>query len=353
MLLLETTAVEELTVSMQIDGPRTVILPAKEFGGEHAKAGPLFIATLWLVSTMAMITNFVQALFYKVFTRRNVPLRKIIWELGRSKNHISSLFFDRFSSYNHQSKWGAAGWRSLDLFYNYHEKVLPGLNGDIEGAATRWWGRIENRQAVANRKKIVVDMLAKAFYKFAHEREIRILSIASGSAQAVIEAMLKCPALNVRAVLIDSDKSALEESRRLIAEHGLLEKFVILRGTPKKVAEICKSFCPQIIEMVGFMDYLPKETAINLVSEIHGNLVDNGLFITSNIKDNREKIFLDWVLLWPMIYRDEKELAAILMKGGFIDNNIDLVYEPFKIHGIAVCKKNNEMNQIRDQLPLR
>ena len=324
---------------MQKEGPRTVILSAKAFGGEYAKSGPIFIAILWLVSTIALITNLAQALFHKVFINRTTTLKRIIWEIGRDKQHVSSIFFDRFSSYNHQSKWGAAGWKSLDLCYNYNTKVLPGLNGDIEGTVTRWWGRIENRQAVANRKKIVVDMLARAFHKFGHEPEIRILSIASGSAQTVVEAMLKCPLINVKAILIDSDLSALEESRRLIAEHGLTEKFVIMRGTPIKVAAICKRFSPHIIEMVGFMDYLPRETAIELVSKIQHNLAEGGIFITSNIKPNREKIFLDWTVLWPMIYRNEKELADILMKGGFLGRNIDLVYEPFKIHGIAICKR--------------
>jgi hypothetical protein len=57
------------------------------------------------------------------------------------------------------------------------------------------------------------------------------------------------------------------------------------------------------------------------------------------IRKNREKIFLDRVLIWPMIYRSEEEFADLLIHGGFTAGEIRLVYEPFKIHGIAVCRK--------------
>jgi hypothetical protein len=73
------------------------------------------------------------------------------------------------------------------------------LNGDFEGAITRWWiGQMENRQAVTSRKKIVIALLIKAIRRFAHEPEVEILSVASGSAQAVVEAILPCPDIRVK-----------------------------------------------------------------------------------------------------------------------------------------------------------
>lgn len=63
------------------------------------------------------------------------------------------------------------------------------------------------------------------------------------------------------------------------------------------------------------------------------------MFMACNIHPNCEKIFLDWVLLWPMIYRTAKELTDVVVEGGFAPENVRLIYEPFKIHGIAVCKK--------------
>ena len=91
--------------------------------------------------------------------------------------------------------------------------------------------------------------------------------------------------------------------------------------------------------MIGFLDYRPRVKAIALISRIREYLPDGGFFLTCNIHHNREKIFLDWVLLWPMIYRTDAEFADLCVEGGFAPDNVRLIYEPFKIHGIAVCKK--------------
>ncbi|MEZ4617069.1 MAG: hypothetical protein R2867_16395 [Caldilineaceae bacterium] len=72
-------------------------------------------------------------------------------------------------------------------------------------------------------------------------------------------------------------------------------------------------------------------------------MAPGGTFLTGNIHPNPEKIFLDWVLLWPMIYRTADQLADLLITGDFLPRNIRLYYEPFQIHGIAVCRKANSM----------
>ena len=93
---------------------------------------------------------------------------------------------------------------------------------------------------------------------------------------------------------------------------------------------------PNIIEMVGFLDYRMDNQAIRLFQRIRRLLPVGGFFLTCNINKNPEKVFLDWVLLWPMIYRTKEEVQLILEKGGFHKNII--FYEPLKIHSISVCR---------------
>ena len=315
-------------------------LKAETFGGEHDKRSWAYIVVLWLVSSWAMITNLTRAFFIKLFKKPGNSLQKIIWEMGRNSSHISSSFVDRFSKFNHQAKVEAANWRSLDIFYNYFEKIKPQLKKNFEGWITRHWvEKMENRQSVTNRLKIVVNLLENAFKKFINESEIRIVSVASGSAQAVIEAILKCPQLNIKAVLIDLDESAIEASRQKAKEAGIEDRFTFFKGTPSSLEKVCQNFQPHIVEMVGFLDYRPKKKAIQLINRIRCCLLPGSYFLTCNIRKNREKIFQDWVLLWPMIYRSEKQFAELLVKGGFSPEAINIFYEPFHIHGIAVCKK--------------
>ena len=91
------------------------------------------------------------------------------------------------------------------------------------------------------------------------------------------------------------------------------KKFSIVCNTTKCLEEVCADFQPHIIEMVGFLDYRPKNRAMELINQIKSFLPQPGIFLTCNINKNREKIFLDWLLLWPMIYRNEQEFAELLV----------------------------------------
>lgn len=319
-------------LSVQVMHPAT-------FDGEYDRRSLAYVAGTWFVSSVAMITNLTQA-FVRKMLNGNSPVSRNLWEMGRDRKHFSSFAVDRFSRFNHQAKYGAAGWRSLDLFYNYHDKIKPQLNGGIESWITRHWiGKFENRQAVTNRLKISIKTLVTSIKSFSKEKEIRLLSIASGSAQAVVKAMKEFPDLNIRVVLIDADASALEEARKLIDDSGMTSRFTFVHDTTKALDRVAEEFKPHIIEMVGFLDYRPRKQAIALIERIRMRLPEGGIFVTCNIRKNREKMFLDWVLLWPMIYRSEHELADVLVRSGFLPSKTKLIYEPFKIHGIAVCRK--------------
>ena len=294
-----------------VDGVTVVTLDAEKYGLEYNRCSIFYLSILWLVSLWAMVTNMAQALFVKILKKRNKRLRHIIWEMGRDHKHISSFAVDRFSRFNHRAKFGAANWRALDLFYNYNEKVKPQINGNLEGWLTQFWtGKMQNRQAVTNRLKIVIQLLTQAFSRFVNEPEVRLISVASGSAQAVVEAMLQS-SQNIKAILIDVDSTALEKAKEVAKGAGLENRFYFIRGSTKKLEKICSEFKPHIIEMVGFLDYRPRNKAIELIGLIKKCLPDDGILLTCNIRRNIEKIFLDWVLLWPMHYRSEKQLVLL------------------------------------------
>jgi hypothetical protein len=315
-------------------------LTAEEFCGEHDRRSLFYLGGLWLMSFWAMITNLMQALLAKIFKKQKTTMRQILWEMGRDPNHFSCFAGDRFSRYNHLAKVGAASWRALDIFYNYHEKVKPQLGNNIEGWLTHhWMEKLQNRQVVANRLRIVIRLSSKAFSEFTNEPEIRLLSVASGSAQAIIEAIKGCPQMNIRTLLIDNDPTAIEQAKKIAEAAKIENSFTFLCDKTTVLEKVCTDFKPHIIEMVEFLDYRPKKQAIKLIKRVTNCLLEGGIFVTCNIKKNLEKPLLDWVLLWPMFYRNEIEFSELLIEGGFSPEKIRLIYEPFRIHGVAVCKK--------------
>jgi SAM-dependent methyltransferase len=291
---------------------------------------------LWMVSGIACVSNFLISIPIKI-THPGTPWKNIFWAMGRSGKHTSSLFFDKFSKWLHRVKVHSASWGSLDLFYNYQEKVAPQLGDDLEGVLTDFWMNIENRQAVRNRLLMVIAELEKAFIEsFERDGEVRILSVASGSAQAVIEAMKRVPWIPVKAVLIDMDSTALDYARDQAREAGLEDCFKFVQGKTDLIEQEASQLKPNIIEMVGFLDYRNDDQAIKLFQRIKAQLPEGGFFLTCNINKNPEEIFLNWVLLWRMIYRTKEQVQSLLENGGFHKSKV--FYEPLKIHSIAVCR---------------
>jgi len=144
--------------------------------------------------------------------------------------------------------------------------------------------------SLVDRLKVLIDLIEKSFSAFSLDSEIRLLSIASGSAQAVVEALKRSHRRNVKAILVDADSTAINEDRKTIESCGLDDRFSLICNSTGCLEDVCAEFQPHIIEMVGFLDYRPRKQAIQLIDR----------------------------------------LADLLIQGGFVPENIRLIYEPFR-----------------------
>ena len=244
-------------------------------------------------------------------------------------------FFDGASKLCREVKENATKWRALDLTYNNRAK-----NNDL--IYNFFWHTLKNARALRNRLKLIKFLLLKNIEEISKKgNEVRLISIASGSAQGVIEtiAQAKEKGILVKSVLIDLDPTAIEYSRKLAQEKKIENQVRFVNQKASVIREIGKEFKPNLIEMVGFLEYRPFEKAVKLISSIYQVLENGGTFLVSQISPNIESFFLKEVINWPMIYRKPTELAKILSMSGFSLNNCTFYQEPLKVHYIAECKK--------------
>jgi SAM-dependent methyltransferase len=268
-----------------------------------------------------------------------VFLKKMVIGILGQKLQTNTLWVDGLSPISRRVKEGAASWKALDLIYNYYE-YRNNLKG-VEKLIADFWFGMRNGQAVRNRKLLVAEQLSSLIRKTHQENgksEVKIFSIASGSAQAVFEAIEKSQA-PVKVCLLDLDQNALDYSLTLARKMEIrnLISLSMIQGTATNHEVEIQAFQPHVIEMVGFMDYRPKEKAIRLVQKIYRSLPAGGYFLTANMCPNHERFFMKWVLNWSMVYRKPHELRKILEAGGFQNPTIHL--EPQGLHAVAVCKK--------------
>jgi hypothetical protein len=254
--------------------------------------------------------------------------------LGRPAPRINALLADGISEECRYARANATSWQALERMYNYRFGVKPGLMGKIDD----FWQGGMNPQAVRNRLKIARRELRQVIAQFS-EPEIRILSLAAGSARSVIETIAACKHDGIRVVclLMDIDPSALMYAKNLAESLNVADQIQVTETNAYLVAKIARRFRPHIIEMMGLLDYLEQPAAIRLATKIRESLPPGGFFLTCNIYPNIERYFLRWVIDWPMVYRTPKTLAEVITKAGFADYR--LVAEPLNIHGVIVARE--------------
>lgn len=206
------------------------------------------------------------------------------------------------------------------------------------------WFNTNNSKAVRNRLKLVKDLLSREIVRRSSLEEIVILSIASGSARAVVESIFSTkPKSNILAYFLDKNIEAIEYSKNLIKNQGSFEgkgsiKFNWIHDTANSFSEHIKE-SPDIVEMVGLLDYFDDKEVVRIFKNIFENLNPGGVMITSNIVDNAERRFLDKAIGWKMIYRNGEEFAKLASEAGFKKEDIRVIYEPLKVHVVIIASK--------------
>jgi hypothetical protein len=207
------------------------------------------------------------------------------------------------------------------------------------------WFSIDNPKAVRNRLRLVTKELKKAIReKLSEGEEINILSIAAGSARAILDS-ISIPELKDRQLsvsFLDKNPQANEYSKNLVLGRHYTPNYDfrwIIDRANNFPDHFDKNNQPNIIEIVGLLDYFDLDAIRRLFLSVHQNLKNGGVFITSNIVDNPERKFITNVVGWNMIYKLPEHFHEIAIEAGFKDEDIKIFYEPFKIHFVMVAKK--------------
>jgi hypothetical protein len=260
---------------------------------------------------------------------------------------MGSALIDRTSTKVKEIKDNATTYYALDTMYTTHK--FSSEKGIIKGAMEYLWFKLGNPRAVRNRLKLVKKLIKEAIQKridFNAGKKTTIISLGCGSARAVIETILalcnenKTTIDNLDIKLLDKSSAAITLSKKIIHSCQFNEThFTFIEDKIRNFDQYLNNNEPDIIEMVGVMDYLSDEKAIEVLRKIYSNLPPGGYFITANINNNIEKVFITKTMNWSMIYRNPTELHRILHEAGFDETKTKIIYEPMKIHGVAICQK--------------
>ena len=210
--------------------------------------------------------------------------------------------------------------KALEILYGHGSAKAKG--NVVQNILNSVWLSTNNAQAVRNRLRLVKREIKNEMIGLAGDgREIKIASIASGSARAITESIAEISldkGVRISVTFVDKNPSAIEYSQKLSVGHSHRDSFQWVNDT---AGDFFRTQVTDgkfnIIEMVGLMDYFEDEKAVELFKLIRNSLIGDGMFITANIGDNSEREFIDRVLGWKMIYRSAQEFSALVERAGF------------------------------------
>jgi hypothetical protein len=251
--------------------------------------------------------------------------------LIKKSNHAASVVIENAT--NHEA---------LEVLYSKGE--LFSFKGFLNNISKYIWFNLNNSKAVRNRLKFVKREISQHLDEISQfDKEIKILSIASGSSRAIIEVVkekeyLKDAKLSI--TFLDKNEKAIDYSKKMSTNISHLP--ITLDWIHDSAGNFLRSDQQgryDIIEIVGLLDYFTDEKIIEAFTGIYAFLQEGGIMITSNINHNSEEKFITKVIEWPMIYRKAEELGVLANKAGFDYNKMKVFYEPLKIHGLVIAKK--------------
>ncbi|MDO8474510.1 MAG: class I SAM-dependent methyltransferase family protein [bacterium] len=234
-----------------------------------------------------------------------------------------------------------ATFQALEIMYTFPQKRK-------EGTATSsgfiWWTVLDNARSVWNRLLLVKQELREAVLTVAAQKgSVHFLSIGSGSARPALGAIASLEQeVPIESMLLDQNPQATEFSRKL-AQQFNLNHTQWVTGDFFRLEQHCRSFHPNVIELVGLLDYLNNTLAIFFLKKVFRVLEPGGFLITGNIAPNLERPYVEKGVKWPsMVYRTEEDLKGLLLEAGFAENHIRIQREPLGIHMVATVRKPQE-----------
>jgi hypothetical protein len=99
-------------------------------------------------------------------------------------------------------------------------------------------------------------------------------------------------------------------------------------------------FLPQdIIYSAGLTDYLDRRIVVKFITRCYEQLKPGGVLVIGNFSPrNSYRAFMDHIVSWRLIYRDETELRELFAESPF-GRNIDLLSEERQVNLFAVATK--------------
>lgn len=197
--------------------------------------------------------------------------------------------------------------------------------------------------AIHGRRKLLKNRLAEISGENAKDGKMtRIMNLACGPNRELFDFLADCPYSElIEALCIDIDPEALQYTNQHVnifphrASVRLMSENVIKWSLGRVTHQLGKL---DIIYSAGLCDYLDPRLFKALIKQCYNHLNPGGSLMLGNFRHYPDSLFLDKLLKWELIYRNEEDLRELFHDSPFGDN-VDIVVEEAQVNLFAIARK--------------
>jgi len=175
----------------------------------------------------------------------------------------------------------------------------------------------------------------------AHQETISILSLASGGARDIIQAVADAPwRERVDYLGIDIDPDAVQYAREQARTAGLNGRIRFEVGNALRPPRAWEARF-DIVYSLGLLDYLRDRTAVRFINRVYDMLRPDGAFLFGMVTSNPNQRFFEDYLNWRMIYRSPDHILSLAKSSKF--TQIHPVSDFDEYFFLVECQKMHEV----------
>jgi extracellular factor (EF) 3-hydroxypalmitic acid methyl ester biosynthesis protein len=248
----------------------------------------------------------------------------------------------RFAERAYYKPKGFAGdFKMIEHIY----RMTPEGDGKLGRLIDGWLLKQVPPQAVRNRRRLLCNLLDRLCRERLNGgRCLRIMNLACGPCRELFDLLASCDYSRfVNALCIDIDAEALQFANRYVntAPHQASVRFMQENVIKWALGRARQDFDPQdIIYSSGLCDYLDHRLVTRLIERCHGQLNAGGVLVIGNFTPaNPDRQFMDNLMYWRLIHRDENEMRQLFAETSFGDR-VTLIAEENGVNLFAVAIKD-------------
>lgn len=257
------------------------------------------------------------------------------------KEFFPYLMRSRFAERVYYKPKGYAGdFMMMEMIYRNE----PDGDGKLGRIMDGWFLKSSAADAVRQRRNLLAGLLTRISRSKLEEQEgVRIMNLACGSNRELFDFLSgfeKSKAVEALCIDIDPDALAFTNRHVNVFNHQATVRLMNENIVKWALGRARQDFGQQdIIYSSGLTDYLERRLFVRLIDRCYGQLRDGGVLIVGNFSPtNPNRQFMDHILHWTLIHRDEEDLRDIFRETGF-GENVDVTSETHGINLFVVATK--------------